>query len=127
MDVRSDFPLLEREIDGKPIVYLDSAATAQKPEVVLATMDDFYRRHYASIHRGVYTLGAESTEAFEGARARIAAFAGGETATTIFTANATASLNLVAYAWGRDNVGAGDVILLTQLEHHSNIVPWQVL
>jgi cysteine desulfurase/selenocysteine lyase len=127
MDVRSDFPLLGREIDGKPIVYLDSAATAQKPEVVLATMDGFYRRHYASIHRGVYRLGAESTEAFEGARARIAAFAGGETATTIFTANATASLNLVAYAWGRDNVGAGDVILLTQLEHHSNIVPWQVL
>ncbi|HEX3316883.1 MAG TPA: SufS family cysteine desulfurase [Solirubrobacteraceae bacterium] len=127
MDVRSDFPLLRREIDGKPIVYLDSAATAQKPEAVLATMDDFYRRHYASIHRGVYTLGAESTAAFEGARARIAAFAGGETATTLFTANATASINLVAYAWGRDYIGAGDVILLTQLEHHSNIVPWQVL
>jgi cysteine desulfurase / selenocysteine lyase len=127
MDVRSDFPLLRREIDGKPIVYLDSAATAQKPEAVLATMDDFYRCHYASIHRGVYTLGAESTAAFEGARARIAAFAGGETATTIFTANATASINLVAYAWGRDHVGPGDVILLTELEHHSNIVPWQML
>src|SRR5689334_14556251 len=127
MDVRSDFPLLEREIDGKPIVYLDSAATAQKPEIVLAAMDEFYRSRYASIHRGVYTLGAESTEAFEGARARIAAFAGGETATTIFTANATASINLVAYAWGRENVGPGDVVLLTELEHHSNIVPWQLL
>ena len=127
MDVRSDFPLLAREIDGKPIVYLDSAATAQKPAPVLEAMDDFYRRHYASIHRGVYTLGAESTEAFEGARDRIAAFAGGEADTTIFTANATNSINLVAYAWGRDNVGAGDVVLITQLEHHSNIVPWQVL
>ena len=127
MDVRSDFPLLAREIDGKPIVYLDSAATAQKPAPVLEAMDDFYRRHYASIHRGVYTLGAESTEAFEGARDRIAAFAGGEAATTIFTANATNSINLVAYAWGRDNVGAGDVVLITELEHHSNIVPWQVL
>jgi cysteine desulfurase/selenocysteine lyase len=127
MDVRSDFPLLAREIDGKPIVYLDSAATAQKPAPVLEAMDDFYRRHYASIHRGVYTLGAESTEAFEGARDRIAAFAGGEADTTIFTANATNSINLVAYAWGRDNIGAGDVVLITQLEHHSNIVPWQVL
>jgi cysteine desulfurase/selenocysteine lyase len=127
MDVRADFPLLQREIDGKPIVYLDSAATAQKPEAVIAAMDDFYRSHYASIHRGVYTLGAESTEAFEGARARLAEFVGGEPDTTIFTSNATASINLVAYAWGRDNVGRGDTILLTELEHHSNIVPWQVL
>jgi cysteine desulfurase / selenocysteine lyase len=127
MDVRADFPLLQREIDGKPIVYLDSAATAQKPAAVIAAMDDFYRSHYASIHRGVYTLGVESTEAFEGARARLAEFVGGETATTIFTSNATASINLVAYAWGRDNVGPGDTILLTELEHHSNIVPWQVL
>src|SRR3954454_3271876 len=127
MDLRSDFPLLQREIDGKPIVYLDSAATAQKPEPVIAVMDDFYRRHYASIHRGVYTLGAESTEAFEGARTRIAEFLGADPVTTIFTANATAAINLVAYAWGRDNVRPGDVVLLTELEHHSNIVPWQLL
>ena len=127
MDVRSDFPLLQREIDGKPIVYLDSAATAQKPEPVIAVMDDFYRRHYASIHRGVYTLGVESTEAFEGARTRIAAFTGADPVTTIFTANATAAINLVAYAWGREHVGRGDVVLLTELEHHSNIVPWQLL
>jgi cysteine desulfurase / selenocysteine lyase len=125
--VRSDFPLLQREIDGKPIVYLDSAATAQKPEPVIAVMDDFYRRHYASIHRGVYTLGVEATEAFEGARTRIAAFTGADPITTIFTANATAAINLVAYAWGRENVGRGDVMLLTELEHHSNIVPWQLL
>jgi cysteine desulfurase/selenocysteine lyase len=127
MDVRSDFPLLQREIDGKPIVYLDSAATAQKPEPVIAVMDDFYRRHYASIHRGVYTLGVEATEAFEGARTRIAAFTGTDPITTIFTANATAAINLVAYAWGREHVGRGDVVLLTELEHHSNIVPWQLL
>src|SRR3954449_5143536 len=127
MDLRSDFPLLQREIDGKPIVYLDSAATAQKPEPVIAVMDDFYRRHYASIHRGVYTLGVESTEAFEGARTRIAAFTGADPITTIFTANATAAINLVAYAWGREHVGRDDVVLLTELEHHSNIVPWQVL
>src|SRR3954471_24441740 len=127
MDLRSDFPLLQREIDGKPIVYLDSAATAQKPEPVIAVMDDFYRRHYASIHRGVYTLGVESTEAFEGARTRIAAFTGADPITTIFTANATAAINLVAYAWGREHVGRGDVVLLTELEHHSNIVPWQLL
>jgi cysteine desulfurase / selenocysteine lyase len=127
MDVRSDFPLLQREIDGKPIVYLDSAATAQKPEAVIAVMDDFYRRHYASIHRGVYTLGVEATEAFEGARTRIAAFTGTDPITTIFTANATAAINLVAYAWGREHVGRGDVVLLTELEHHSNIVPWQLL
>src|SRR4051812_41331480 len=127
MDLRSDFPLLQREIDGKPIVYLDSAATAQKPEPVIAVMDDFYRRHYASIHRGVYTLGVESTEAFEGARTRIAAFTGADPITTIFTANATAAINLVAYAWGREHVGRDDVVLLTELEHHSNIVPWQLL
>jgi cysteine desulfurase/selenocysteine lyase len=127
MDVRSDFPLLLREIDGKPIVYLDSAATAQKPEPVVAVMDDFYRRHYASIHRGVYTLGVEATEAFEGARTRIAAFTGADPITTILTANATAAINLVAYAWGREHVGRGDVVLLTELEHHSNIVPWQLL
>src|SRR3954464_3105380 len=127
MDVRSDFPLLQREIDGKRIVYLDSAATAQKPEPVIAVMDDFSRRHYASIHRGVYTLGVEATEAFEGARTRIAAFTGTDPITTIFTANATAAINLVAYAWGREHVGRGDVVLLTELEHHSNIVPWQLL
>src|SRR4051812_11128665 len=127
MDVRADFPVLQREIDGKPIVYLDSAATAQKPARVIEAMDTFYRRHNASIHRGVHTLGAEATEAFEGARARIAAFTGAETDTTIFTANATAAINLVAYAWGRSNLRPGDAVLLTELEHHSNIVPWQVL
>jgi cysteine desulfurase/selenocysteine lyase len=127
LDIRADFPVLAREIDGRPIVYLDSAATSQKPEAVIAAIDDYYRHHNANIHRGVYTLAQEATDLFEGARERVAAFTGGETATTIFTRNATEAINLVAYAWGREYVGAGDVVLITQMEHHSNIVPWQLL
>ena len=127
LDVRSDFPIFERRIDGRPVVYLDSAATSQKPAAVIEAIDDYYRRHNANIHRGVYTLAQEATEMFEGARARVAAFCGGESATTIFTRNATEAINLVAYAWGREHVGPGDVVLITQMEHHSNIVPWQLL
>ncbi|HKG18086.1 MAG TPA: cysteine desulfurase [Solirubrobacteraceae bacterium] len=127
LDVRSDFPIFERRIDGRPVVYLDSAATSQKPATVIEAIDDYYRRHNANIHRGVYTLAQEATEMFEGARARVAAFCGGESATTIFTRNATEAINLVAYAWGREHVGPGDVVLITQMEHHSNIVPWQLL
>jgi cysteine desulfurase / selenocysteine lyase len=127
LDVRSDFPIFERRIDGRPLVYLDSAATSQKPVAVIEAIDDYYRRHNANIHRGVYTLAQEATEMFEGARARVAGFCGGEAATTIFTRNATEAINLVAYAWGREHVGPGDVVLITQMEHHSNIVPWQLL
>jgi cysteine desulfurase / selenocysteine lyase len=127
LDIRSDFPILSREIGGRPIVYLDSAATSQKPAEVIEAMDAFYRRSNAPVHRSVYTLAEEATEAFEGARARIAAFVGGEPATTIFTRNATEAINLVAYAWGRANVRAGDAVLVTEMEHHSNIVPWQLL
>ena len=127
LDVRSDFPIFERRIDGRPVVYLDSAATSQKPAAVIEAIDDYYRRHNANIHRGVYTLAQEATEMFEGARARVAAFCGGESATTIFTRNATEAINLVAYAWGREHIGPGDVVLITQMEHHSNIVPWQLL
>jgi cysteine desulfurase / selenocysteine lyase len=127
LDIRSDFPIFERRIDGRPVVYLDSAATSQKPATVIEAIDDYYRRHNANIHRGVYTLAQEATEMFEGARARVAAFCGGESATTIFTRNATEAINLVAYAWGREHVGPGDVVLITQMEHHSNIVPWQLL
>src|SRR5438132_9934792 len=127
LDVRTDFPLMSREIDGRPLVYLDSAATSQKPASVIETMDDYYRRSNANVHRGVYRLAQEATDLFEGARARVAAFTGAEAATTIFTRNATEAINLVAYAWGRANVGPGDVVLITQMEHHANIVPWQVL
>src|SRR5881227_2187935 len=127
VDVRADFPILSREIDGKRIVYLDSAASAQKPEAVLDAMDRFYRTSYANVHRGVYTLAQEATDLFEGARERIAAFVGGEAQTTIFTRNATEALNLVARTWGVDNVGPGDAVLVTEMEHHSNLVPWQML
>src|SRR3954462_1560715 len=127
LDVRADFPIFSREIDGRRIVYLDSAASAQKPEAVLEAMDGFYRTSYSNVHRGVYTLAQEATDLFEGARTRIAAFVGGEAQTTIFPRNATEAINLVASSWGRDNVGAGDVVLVTEMEHHSNLVPWQLL
>jgi cysteine desulfurase/selenocysteine lyase len=125
--VRADFPILSRERDGVPIAYLDSAATSQKPTAVIEAIDSYYRHSNANVHRGVYGLAQEATDLFEGARERIAAFVGGETATTIFTRNATEAINLVAYAWGRDNVGPGDEVLITHMEHHSNIVPWQLL
>jgi cysteine desulfurase/selenocysteine lyase len=125
-DVRSDFPVLSREWNGRRITYVDSAATSQKPAQVLDTMDRFLRESNASVHRGLYDLGREATDMFEGARERIARFVGGETETTIFTHNATEAINLVAYAWARDNLGPGDEVLITRMEHHSNIVPWQL-
>ncbi|MDX6660211.1 MAG: cysteine desulfurase / selenocysteine lyase [Solirubrobacteraceae bacterium] len=127
LDVRTDFPIMAREIEGRPLIYLDSAATSQKPAAVIDAMDHYYRHSNANVHRGVYRLAQEATDLFEGARARVAAFAGADAATTIFTRNATEAINLVAYAWGRERVGAGDVVLITQMEHHSNIVPWQLL
>ena len=127
LDVRADFPILARRIGDRPLVYLDSAATAQKPEAVLEAMDRYYRRHNANIHRGVYRLAQEATDLFEGARERVAAFTGATTRGTIFTRNVTEAINLVAYAWGRSSVGPGDVVVITEMEHHSNIVPWQLL
>jgi cysteine desulfurase / selenocysteine lyase len=127
LDVRSDFPVFEREVNGKPLVYLDSASTSQKPRQVIEAIDSYYRRSNANIHRGVYELAREATDLFEGARERVAAFAGWDTQTTIFTRNITEAINLVAYAWGREHVGEGDEVLITQMEHHSNIVPWQLL
>jgi cysteine desulfurase/selenocysteine lyase len=122
LDVRADFPLFERGF-----AYLDSAATSQKPHGVIEAIGSYYRNSNANIHRGVYALAQEATDLYEGARERVARFAGGETATTIFTRNATEAINLVAYAWGRDHVGEGDEVLITHMEHHSNIVPWQIL
>lgn len=127
LDIRADFPILAREIDGQRIVYLDSANTSQKPAAVIDAIDDYYRSHNANIHRAVYTLAEEATTLFEGARERIAGFVGADPTTTIFTRNTTEAINLVAYAWGRTNVCAGDVVLVTDFEHHSNIVPWQLL
>jgi cysteine desulfurase/selenocysteine lyase len=125
--VAGQFPILRREIDGKPIVYLDSAATSQKPQAVIDALSASYERHNANIHRGVYALAQESTARFEGARTIVARRLGVSDPETIFTKNATEAINLVAHAWGRRNVGAGDRIVLTPMEHHSNIVPWQLL
>jgi cysteine desulfurase/selenocysteine lyase len=125
--VAAQFPILGREIGSHPLVYLDSAATAQTPEPVLAEMDRIYRESNANIHRGVYALSQESTAAFENARATVADWLGASVAETIFAKNVTEAINLVAYSWGRRNVGAGDRVLTTKMEHHSNIVPWQLL
>ena len=126
-DVSAEFPVLRREFGGHPVTYLDAAATSLTPQPVIDAMDAYYRDSRASVHRGVYPLAVEATDAFEGARGRIARFLGSTVEETIFTANATASINLVAYTWGRRNVAAGDLVVVTQLEHHSNLVPWQML
>ncbi|MEA2427800.1 MAG: cysteine desulfurase / selenocysteine lyase [Thermoleophilaceae bacterium] len=125
--VAAQFPILKREIGSGPLVYLDSGATAQTPEPVLAAMDRIYRHSNANIHRGVYALAQEATDAFEGARRTIAEWLGAAYEETIFTKNVTEAINLVAYSWGRRNVGRGDTVLISPMEHHSNIVPWQLL
>ncbi len=127
VDVRSDFPILARTFAGQPLIYLDSAATSQKPAPVIDAMSEHLRNHNSNVHRGVYKLAQEADEAYDGARSRIGAFTGARELTTIFTKNVTEAINLVAYAWGRDNVGPGDAVLSTHMEHHANIVPWQVL
>lgn len=127
--IRADFPILGREIrPGVPLVYLDSTATAQKPVAVLAAMDDFYRRSNANIHRGVHTLAEEATGLYEKARASIARFINAPSdRQVIYTRNTTESINLVAYTWARANLQAGDLVILTEMEHHSNLVPWHML
>ena len=126
---RDDFPVLRRELrPGIPLVYLDSAATSQKPRAVLEAMQSFYELHNANIHRGVHRLAEEATEAFESARQTVAGFIGaGNPRQIIFTRNTTESINLVAHTWARANLRSGDVILLSEMEHHSNLVPWQML
>ncbi len=125
--IRKDFPVLKRKINGHNLVYLDSGATSQKPESVLKAMDDYYRNDNANIHRGVYDLSVESTKMVDEAREKVAKFIGGRSEEIIFTRNASESLNLVMYAWGKKNIKEGDGVLVTRLEHHSNFVPWQVL
>ena len=125
--VAAEFPVLRREVDGRPLTYLDSAATSQTPQVVIDAMVDYYTNHRASVHRGVYPLIVEATDLYEGARERIAAWLGSSTEETIFTANATASVNLVSHSWGRSNLNTGDVVLVTEMEHHSDVVPWQLI
>ena len=126
--IREDFPILRRRVRGKPLVYLDSAATSQKPRQVIEALSDFYENHCSNVHRGVHTLSEEATSLYEGARGKLAAFIKApKPETIVFTRNATEAINLVAHAWGRKFLGAQDEILLTELEHHSNLVPWQML
>ncbi len=126
--VRADFPILDQEIHGHPFVYLDTAATSQKPLAVIEAMDAYYREYNANVHRGIYTIGERATAAYEAARAKVSRFIGAPDAHEIvFTRNATEAINLVAYSWGRRNISRGDVIVLTEMEHHANLVPWQLL
>jgi cysteine desulfurase / selenocysteine lyase len=126
--VRSAFPALERKVNGKPVAYLDSGASAQRVLASIQAVDRYERRHHSNVHRGSHTLSAEATEAYEGARATVADHIGAaDRREVVFVRNATEAINLVARAWGDANVGAGDRVVLTEMEHHSNIVPWQQL
>lgn len=126
--IRNDFPILGRKVNGKPLIYLDSGATAQKPECVIEAVNRMHREQNANIHRGVHRLSEEATELYEQARERVRTFIGAEQREeVIFTAGATASINTVAYAWGERFLHAGDNIIISEMEHHSNIVPWQLL
>ncbi len=129
MDIRHDFPILSRTVrGGRPLVYLDNAATTQKPNQVVDTITDYYRHHNANTHRAVYALAEESTELYESARDKVAGFINAsDRSEIVFVRGTTEAINMVAYAWGRANVGKGDVVVTTEYEHHSNIVPWQLL
>jgi len=126
--IRKDFPVLGQKINGKPLVYLDSAATSQKPKSVIEALSNYYRKDNANIHRGVHTLAERATAAYEESRRKVAEFIGAaHPREIVFTRGTTESINLVSYAWGRQNLKRGDTVLLTVMEHHSNLVPWQLL
>jgi len=126
--LRADFPILAERPHGRPLVYLDAAATSQKPLAVIEAMDRYYREYNANVHRGIYEISERATAAYEGARAQVSAFINAPAAEEIvWVRNATEAINLVAYSWGRRHVGRGDAILLTEMEHHANLVPWQIL
>lgn len=126
--IRQDFPILQQRVNGKPLVYLDSGASSQKPLPVIQAMDECYRTYYANVHRGIYQLSEKASAAYEEARKKVARFVNAKSwREIIFTRNTTESINLVAYTWGRRNIKAGDTILLTEMEHHANLVPWQRL
>src|SRR6266699_7015687 len=127
-DIRHDFPILSRQVHGKPLVYLDSTASSQKPDAVIDAMSTYYRTYHANVHRGVYQISEEATAAMEKARVKVARFINARQGKqVIFTRGTTESINLVAYSWGNAHIAAGDVIVLTEMEHHSNLVPWQLL
>lgn len=126
--IRQDFPILHQEVHGRPLVYLDNAASSQKPRAVIEAVDRYYRSDNANVHRGIHTLSERASQAYEKARRKVARFIHARSAKeVIWTRNTTESINLVAYSWGRANIGPGDEILLTEMEHHSNLIPWQLL
>jgi cysteine desulfurase/selenocysteine lyase len=126
--VRRDFPIFEQEVHGHPLVFLDSASTSQKPTPVIEALDAYYREYTANVHRGIYEIGERATASYEAARASVARFINAPDAhEVVFTRNATEAINLVAYSWGRRNIRRGDAIVLTEMEHHANLVPWQLL
>lgn len=126
--IRKDFPILAQQVNGKPLVYLDNAATSQKPRQVIDAVKQFYERDNANVHRSLYQLGERATQAYESARQKVARFIGArDWRSIVFTKGATEAINLVAYAWGRHNLGPGDEMLITEMEHHSDIIPWQLL
>src|SRR5579872_846103 len=127
-DIRKDFPILARSVHGKPLVYLDSTASSQKPLAVIEAMSGYYETTHANVHRGVYEISEEATAKMEKARVKVARFINArQSKQIIFTRNTTESLNLLAYSWGNANIHANDLIILTEMEHHSNLVPWQLL
>src|SRR6266851_5410231 len=127
-DIRNDFPILSRQVHGKPLVYLDSTASSQKPDAVIDAMSTYYRTYHANVHRGVYQISEEATAAMEKARVKVARFINArQSKQVIFTRNTTEGINLVAYSWGNANIHQGDLVVLTEMEHHSNLVPWQLL
>lgn len=125
--IKKDFPIFKRKVNGHELVYLDSGATSQKPNEVIEAISDYYKNNNANIHRGVYQLSVESTQMVDEARAAVAAFIGGMFEEIIFTRNTSESINLVMYAWGKENIKSGDSVIVTKLEHHSNLIPWQEL
>jgi cysteine desulfurase / selenocysteine lyase len=127
LQLKADFPIFARRFGERELIYLDSGATSQKPQAVIDAQAEHLRNHNANVHRGVYALAQEADAAYDQARHKVAAFVGAQPRTTIFAKNVTEAINLVAYSWGRANVGAGDAVLITQMEHHANLVPWQVL
>jgi cysteine desulfurase/selenocysteine lyase len=126
-EIRADFPVLARRINGKPLVYVDNGATSQKPASVIEAISSYYRNSNANIHRSMHQLATEATELYEGARAKVARFIGAQAEEVVFVRNATEAINLVRYTWAREQVGVGDTVVITRMEHHSNVVPWQLL
>jgi len=125
--IREDFPVLDQQVHGHSLIYFDNAATSQKPRAVLDALSAYYEHDNANVHRGLHELSNRATEAYEGARTRLADFIGADASEIIFTRGTTEAINLLAYTWAEENIGAGDAILLTEMEHHSNLVPWQLL